>query len=385
MYMAPRKLGLTGVFCLLAVAASAGGREPQPEIVMVAEAREPVVRNSEATMVELADGSLLMVWQEFERGEGDSDFFPGRLAAMVSGDGGRTWGGYRVLVAPEEGDINVFSPSLLRLPDGGILLCFMRYHSFERGRGKFPPASAFAWLSSDEGRTFRPLATLWTEQRITLCSSTLRRLSSGRSVLPVNWDSGGEGGSDHWQAGTYFSDDGGATWQCCTNWVDLPRRGAMEPHVAELQDGRLLMVMRTQLGAIYRAYSSDGGRTWSEAESLGIEAPESCPELVSLPGTGDLLLIWNASRYDPNWYSHFGKRTPLSACVSRDDGRTWSRPRHIETDENWAFSNPGVCFTSQGTAVINYWSCQYQPLGAMSNYPIHLKAAIISIPWFYGH
>jgi sialidase-1 len=351
---------------------------------MVAEATGPIVRNSEATLIELKDRRLLMIWQEFEKGDGDSDFFPGRLAAMTSADGGRTWGQRRVLVRPEKDDIKVFSPSLVRLADGGILFCFMRYHSFAKAQNKYPPASAFAWISHDEGQTFKPLATLWTEQPITLCSSTLKRLSTGRLIIPVNRDLSTKGQPDHWEAGAYFSDDGGKSWQACENWVDLPKRGAMEPHIEELKSGKLLMVMRTQLGEVYRSHSADGGKTWSPGESLGIEAPESCPELVRIPTTGDLLLIWNAAKYDPQWASHFGKRTPLSAAISRDGGQTWSKPRHLETDPGAAFSNPGVCFTSDGHAVVNYWTCKYQPSGLMSNFPIHLKAAIVPVKWLYA-
>src|SRR5262249_13444810 len=48
---------------------------------------------------------------------------------------------------------------------------------------------------------------------------------------------------------------------------------------------------------------------------------------------------------------HFGKRTPLSAAVSKDGGKTWSKPRHIETDAGWAFSNPGGLLHQQGHAV----------------------------------
>jgi sialidase-1 len=373
------------VTLVFAVAPARGqAAKPGPEIVMVAEAKDPIVRNSEASMVELKDGRLFMVWQEFEKGGGDSDFFPGHLAAMTSRDGGRTWNAHRVLVQNEPGDTNVFSPSLLRLPDGAILFCFMRYHSLAKARNISPPASAFAWVSRDECKTFTPLATLWAEKPITLCNSTLRRLSSGRIVLPINRERSMKGQPDHYEAGTIFSDDGGRTWTECANWVDAPRRGAMEPHVEELRDGRVLMVMRTQLGAVYRSESADDGKTWSKAVSLGVEAPESCPELIKIPSTSDLLLIWNASKYNPKNYSHFGKRTPLSAAVSRDDGKTWSRPRHLETDPGWAYSNPGCCFTSKGTAVINYWACKYQSSGAMSNYPLHLKAAIVDINWLYG-
>lgn len=375
---------LVAAACLFGLSRGAWADETaKPEIVTIAQAKGTVVRHSEAAMVELKDRRLFMVWQEFEKGAGDSDFFPGRLAAMTSGDGGRTWGERRVLVEPEKDDINVFSPSLLRLPDGGILFCFMRYHSFAKAQNKYPPASAFAWVSHDEAKTFQPLATLWKEQPVTLCNSTLKRLTTGRIVIPVCRDLSTKGQPDHWESGAYYSDDGGRSWQACENWVDLPKRGAMEPHVEQLRDGRLLMVMRTQLGTVYKSISANGGQTWSQAESLGVESPESCPELVRIPETGDLLLIWNAAKYDPQWASHFGKRTPLSAAVSKDDGQSWSAPRHLETDPGSAFSNPGVCFTSDGKAIVSYWTCRYQPSGLMSNFPIHLKAAIVPLKWFY--
>lgn len=375
---------LPALLVLLPLAmAAADDAKLKPEIVMLAEAKGKVVRNSEGSILELKDSRLLIIYQEFEKGQGDSDFFPGRLAAMTSKDGGRCWGDHRVLVEPGKGDINVFSPSLLRLPDGNILFCFMRYHTFDKAVNRYPPATAFAWASKDDGQTFKPLATLWKEKPITLCSHTLRRLSSGRIIIPVNRDLSNKGQPDHWEAGAFFSDDGGKSWKEGDSWVDLPKRGAMEPHIEELRDKKLLMVMRTQLGSVYKSISADGGQTWSKGESLGVEAPESCPELARIPKTNDLVLIWNAANYDPKWYSHFGKRTPLSAAISRDDGKTWSKPRPIEADPGWAYSNPGLTFTSTGTAVINYWACRYQPSGAMSNYPIHLKAAIIDVDWFY--
>jgi len=356
----------------------------KPEIVMLAEAKGKVVRNSEGSIIELKDGKLLIIYQEFTLGKGDSDFFPGRLVSMTSRDGGRTWGGHRVLVTPTKEDINVFSPSLIRLPSGDILFCFMRYHTFDKAINRYPPASAYAWISKDEGKSFQPLATLWKEKPITLTSHTLKRLSTGRLLIPVNRDPSKKGEPDRWEAGIYYSDDHGKTWKEGETWVTAAKRGAMEPHVEELRDKKLLMVMRTQLGSVYKSISADGGVTWSKSESLGVEAPESCPELARIPKTGDLVLIWNAARYDPKWRSHFGKRTPLSAAISKDDGRTWSKPRHIEDDPGWAYSNPGLTFTSKGTAIVNYWACLYQKNGFMSNYPIHLKAAIFEVHWLYG-
>lgn len=376
----PRTLVLVGaitLFCLQAKAAD-------PVIVTVAKADDKHVRNSEGTAVELRDGRLLLAWIEFTKGEGDSDFFPARIVAKTSKDGGKTWDGYRVLARPELGEISAFSPNLLRLKDGRLLFVYMRYLSFAKAQNKYPPATTVALISEDDGTTFSRLATVLEEQPITVCSHSLKQLASGRIVLPLNRDLSRKGQPDHWEAGCAYTDDGGKTWAQCENWVDAPKRGAMEPHVEEVAANHLLMVLRTQLGAVYRSDSRDGGRTWSEASTLGIEAPESCPELCKVPGTGDLLLIWNGARYDPQWASHFGKRTPLSSAISKDGGTTWSKPRHIETDAGWAFSNPGAYFTRQGTLFLNYWTCKYTDKGSMSNYPIDLKAAFIETRWLYG-
>jgi hypothetical protein len=56
--------------------------------VTVAKADDKYVRHSEGSAVELKDGRLLLVWTEFTRGEGDSDFFPARLVAKTGCNSG---------------------------------------------------------------------------------------------------------------------------------------------------------------------------------------------------------------------------------------------------------------------------------------------------------
>lgn len=369
---------IIGLFLTCALATQA----EEPETFLFAKADDQIVRHSEGSAVELKDGRLLLIWQEFRKGrKGDSDFYPARLVSKRSSDGGRTWDDYRVRVEIAPGDLNVFSPSLLRLKDGSIMLAFLRRHEFEKPTDQYTPTSAITLISRDDGHTFEPGSTVWSRQRMHLCNNTLKQLSTGRIVLPTDRDNSAPDRPDNWACGCVYSDDNGQTWTVSQNFVELPKRGGMEPHIEELKNGRLLMIMRTTLGAIYKSESGDGGKTWSKGETLGVESPQSCPELLKHPVTGDLILIWNAAKYDPKWFSHEGKRTPLSAAISKDDGKTWTKPKHIETDPGRVFTNPGGLFTSQGTLFVNYWTCQYEPNGAFVAFPIHLKVAIVNGKW----
>ncbi len=136
---------------------------------------------------------------------------------------------------------------------------------------------------------------------------------------------------------------------------------------------------RPQLGWASRDHRHRAGR----CECLFSQtSPESCPELTRIPSTGDLLMIWN-NTFDPAFRSHYGKRSPLTAAVSKDHGRTWRHVRDIETDPKRAFSNPGCRFTRDGRAILNYWTCEYLPNWAMQDV-IDLRVAVIDTAWFYG-
>jgi sialidase-1 len=344
------------------------------KIVTVARSSPDWPRKSEGDVIELRDGRLLLVYMEFT-GTG-SDEAETRIAAQESADGGATWGGHRILATTAPGDMNVYSPNLVRAADGGILLFFMRQH-----RPSPRSLTGCVWKSADEGASFAPWAEVAPGRDLGLCNAVVKRLSSGRIVMPVNPDAPEGGGK--YAVAVLYSDDDGLTWRESANRVFLPMRGAMEPHIGETGSGLLLMVMRNQLGSLFVSRSEDHGATWSRPQTTGLRTPESCPELTCIPGTGDLLMIWNNSEYDPGFCSHYGKRSPLTSAVSKDEGRTWEHVRDIEDDPSRAFSNPGCRFTRAGRAVINYWTCAYLPSWAMQDV-IDLRVALIDPDWFYG-
>jgi sialidase-1 len=178
---------------------------------------------------------------------------------------------------------------------------------------------------------------------------------------------------NHFVSHCYISDDGGKTWRNGKGHVDAPKRGAMEPEVVELNDGRILMIVRTQLGYIGKSYSSDGGETWSKLESLGVRAPEAPSTLRRIPSTGDLVLIFNDT-FTPG-AGHGGKRTPLTAAISSDEGMTWKNVGNLEADASKTFSYTSLTFV-RDRAVMSYWE---------SGEGRQLSCRFRSIPvsWFY--
>jgi hypothetical protein len=285
-------------------------------------------RNSEGAFVTLADGRLMLVYTHFTGGGGDHS--AAHLAARFSSDHGKTWTHDDVIVVPNEGQWNVMSVSLLRLTDGRIALFYLRKESANDCR----PVLRF---SSDEGTTWSA-PRLCIEDQVgyyVLNNDRAVQLRSGRLVLPVCLHSTPAYAKPDW-AGIcmcYLSDDGGQTWrrsrsQLQGQTADGQRVTTQEPGVVELKDGRLMMFARTTAGSQFVSYSSDGGDTWLLFQPSSLLSPCSPASIKRIPQTGDLLLVWNNhAGIDPRLN---GKRTPLHAAVSRDDGRTWEPPKVLE-------------------------------------------------------
>ena len=131
-------------------------------------------------------------------------------------------------------------------------------------------------------------------------------------------------------AGTYmnFSDDEGETWQHSRGFVmgyfedgHLGHWSCEEPVVAELADGRLLCFIRSTTGRILKSYSSDGGESWTRVEATDLAMSNSPCRLDRIPGSGDLLLVWNQMSAEEIRRGY--RRGRLSVAISRDHGQTW--------------------------------------------------------------
>jgi len=316
----------------------------------VAPATKDAPRNSEGDVEVLKDGRLLLAYTEISGSGADHD--PAFIMGRVSSDGGRTWGEKFVLARNDQGARNAMIAALLRLRDGRIMLGYNKKNSLADTR-------YYVRFSSDEGKTWSEEILVTPKVRYGAAYNYAPiQLQSGRIMIPYAFNQpGAYQAPGHFVVQVYYSDDGGRSWLESPQVVDLSKRGAMEPGLVELNDGSVMMVLRTQLGRIYRALSRDQGVTWSKPEPTELLNPESPAAIARIPSTGDLLMVYNNS-YDPDGGHHLGARRPLTAALSRDEGKTWVNLKDIETDPAHEYSYPSITFNGDRVLLTYYQGTQ---------------------------
>lgn len=332
----------------LVQAAVHGQVTPGPSCVLNIEPGPGNPRNSEGAFVQLTDGRILFAYTHFT-GSG-SDSGTAHIAARFSSDNGITWTSEDRVILPNEGVQNTMSVSLLRLANGSIAFFYLRKNSDTDCR-------SYVRISTDEAQTWSaPVLCIAPEGYFVVNNDRVIQLSSGRLVIPAARHSlPGEAFGHRAQALCYLSDDNGATWRQSETVLDAPpdsKTGLQEPGVVALQDGRLMMLCRTDLGCQLRSYSDDGGVTWSAVERTNILSPVSPASLKRIPNTGDLLLVWNDQENVPADLK--GKRTPLTVALSRDNGQTWQFVRNIETDAGGWYCYTAIEFTPDAHVLLGY-------------------------------
>ena len=294
-------------------------------------------RNSEAAMIDLADGRIMLVYSRFTGGGGDHA--KAALAARFSSDGGATWTKDDVhLTAGDEGGMNTMSPSLLRMRDGSLGLFYLRKNGLTDCR-------VFLRMSRDDGKT-------WGEARVctepvgyyVMNNDRAVRLKSGRILLPVALHATPSEPKfqRHAQIACFSSDDDGVAWRRGENAPGGGMHALEEPGVVELRGGRVMLWCRTDAGSQFVSHSRDGGVTWDELTPSKIASPRSPASIERVPATGDLLLAWNDNG-DVSGKTH-GKRTPFNVAISRDDGVTWTNVRTLESDPNGWYCYTAIHF-----------------------------------------
>ena len=312
-------------------------------------------RHDHQLIFPLDDDRLLLAWSEYyadrpshvartpdDQSGSTHDDFPCRLAGKTSDDGGRSWSDSFVL-QDNLWDRNVKHPNIVRLSADGLLLTFSAWESAAA-------RNVFMKRSDDNGETWGEIVQLSEPGWYCTNNDHAVQLSTGRILLPSH---GGPGFNfvpgNPLHSFVFYSDDGFRTWQMSADTMTAPGRGAHEPSIVELRNGRLLCFLRTTNKCVYRAFSDDGGVHWTTPEPTPLAAPDSPPLLKRIPTTGDLLVLWNNVASASNW-----PRTPLTAAISRDEGETWENFQDIDNRPDHDAAYAAVHFQADEALVTYY-------------------------------
>jgi sialidase-1 len=281
--------------------------------------------------------------------------------ALVSRDGGRT-GRPRPLFdySPDDKEYKISNERvLLRTRKDTLILSFMNNNEAlwlwrDELHDALPATRLphYVMRSLDAGRTWQDVTMLhedWTGEirnaiqtrsgRVVISSMKMLHNPGRHSVL------------------TYGSDDEGKTWTP-SHLIDLGgcghHGGVTEATIEELRDGRLWMLLRTNWGRFWEAFSADAGRSWRDIRPSRFDA-SSAPGLLKRLASGRLMLVWN--RLYPEGKSSFpltggdrlwsevpvsNHREELSVAFSADDGKTFTEPVVIARRRRGWLSYPRV-------------------------------------------
>ena len=292
-------------------------------------------RNSEGDFVTLKSGRILFIYSHFS-GTNRDDNGNSYLASRYSDDGGRTWSDKDEIVVRRKDNKNVMSVSLLRLKSGPIALFYLRKNSNE-------DCIPMMRISTDEAKTWSEPVKCITDKEgyFVLNNNRVIQLENGRILMAVaqhKWP----GAKFTWTARLfgYYSDDDGKTWHSSVQVPNPDKVVTQEPGIVALNDGRLLMYIRTNAHVQYYAYSSDQGLQWTAAMPSTIASPLGPASMVKMPHNKGLLLVWNDN-------SKNEKRTPLNIAISTDQGKTWKHEKVVASDPDVDYCYTAIHFVGK--------------------------------------
>jgi predicted neuraminidase len=304
--------------------------------------------NTIPQVARLGNGQLLAVW-----GARGKDRKPGMVYGAFSKDDARTWSAPQLLFSDAEktyGDPNI-------LVDGNRVFVFA---TLVNSPNKIDKSWTMMIRSEDNGATWSKISELVIPRQYTPGKQHNGIvLRDGTYMLGISWDKWPETGMAartegemNLVSGVLLSKDGrkwtlhGAIHTYVEKITPGGTNGLCEPSIVELDNGEVLMILRSGDSYHYESRSRDGGLTWSppvRSPLPGHNTPTALWRLSQSPN--DIVAVWNSSPLT---------RYPLSTALSADGGKTWSSPKIIARTEGLQVSYPGLTQATDGT-IIAVW------------------------------
>jgi len=304
--------------------------EPQPALLSVSNVlTREVPKFSAADIIAVDSGKLMAVFS--------NDFVVGDRKSVYcaySYDGGMTWTEPKKLT-PKNAGYELLNFNVLKVNKRIVVIVQRKQHGVGAGEGAIPVFS----YSDDNGQTWSKLKLMLSckeKEFVIINARNFTTTRTRRLIIPVAH------GVLQNTVGVVYSDNNGLSWREGPSVFggDDPHASKFaEPSIAQLNDGRLIMLIRTALGYIYRSYSSDDGITWSKPVATTLQSPWTAHALKVTP-EGDLLVV-----YSRGYSTSLGwPRNNLTFAFSSDNGETWKDSRVIidHTDPQYFVMQPSI-------------------------------------------
>ncbi len=261
-------------------------------------ATEPVVAGTDTPLpgwlgsghMVLHDGRLLLVYAHQDQ-----------CKLSYSSDEGKTWTEPLPVPTLQPQEIRIHRPAVIATAEGDIWVFFYALLRYDVKNPDNSVNNLWAVRSGDGGKTWDEARCIY-EGYVGMLQGAIQT-SKGNLIVPI---------CDYREVRRFvslcmISTDAGKTWRT-SNVVDLgyPKTsfplsanlngGALEPSVAEMPDGRLLMMIRTVIGEFYHSVSSDGGLTWNAPTPVPLTCGGPC-NVVSLP-SGGVVVAYNPANLE---------------------------------------------------------------------------------------
>ncbi|MEZ5324845.1 MAG: sialidase family protein [Verrucomicrobiales bacterium] len=238
------------------------------------------------------------------------------------------------------------NPVVWQAPDGVVWLFYVTRFgetwSTSRIKGKISRNGARSW-SDPFVLTFQE-GTMVRNQPIVL--------ENGDYLLPIYHETGADTEFSGADTTSRFMRLKSGTTEWTESGIIRSARGNLQPGVVQTSPESLIAFCRragdyepTTKGWIVASESNDGGFTWSEGVDSEFPNPNAAIDLKKL-ANGHILLVYN---------DNMAGRTPLTAAISTDGGKTFPQKRNI-ADGPGAFSYPTAIQTSDGKIHVAFTS-----------------------------
>jgi predicted neuraminidase len=335
-------ISLAALIFFLAVLPAAAQDAPDVVIERVIGPEFPGPYKHPATICELANGDLYVVYYGgLGEYEGDTAVY-----GMRKEKGATAWSAPQIIAdTPFRSEGN---GAAWQAPDGVVWLFYVTNYgpTWSDARVNFK-------ISKDGAHTWSD-PYLMSFERGTMCRSAPILLNDGDYLLPLYHETGEDREGTSADTCSYFMryHPKDHTWTE-TNRI-FSKMGNLQAQPVQIDDDYLVAYMRRggrfgplPEGVIYRAESRDGGRTWSAGSETEFPNPNSAVDFIKLKN-GHLLLVYNDNNE--------GERMPLTVAISTDNDRTYPHRRNIVNKPGDTAAYPSAIQTQDGKIHIVYTS-----------------------------